>query len=386
MSENRSAAEDRSTDKQSRDTQTKLQRLFAEQGQSPWLDNLKRGYLVSGELARMVERGIRGITSNPTIFQKAISAGSDYDKQFEVLTRRHESIDHAYWDLVIVDIEHALQVLRPVYDESAGGDGFVSIELAPGLARDTDGSIEAARELHRRIAQPNLFVKIPATAEGIPAVRQMISEGRSINITLIFSLERYAEVIEAYLSGLEAYDGDLAAVHSVASFFVSRVDTEVDRRLNAIGTPEALALRGKAAVAQAKLAYELFRERFSGERWQPLTERGAGLQRPLWASTSTKNPDYPDTLYVDNLIGPDTVNTMPESTIEAFEDHGRIARTIDVDVDDSRAVMAALAAVGVDMGDVGRVLEDEGVASFAKSYDELIETLREKADRLAGTT
>ena len=386
MSENRSAAEDRSADKQGRETQTRLQRLFAEQGQSPWLDNLKRGYLVSGELARMVERGIRGITSNPTIFQKAISAGSDYDKQFEVLTRRQESIDHAYWDLVIVDIEHALQVLRPVYDESAGGDGFVSIELAPGLARDADGSIEAARELHRRIAQPNLFVKLPATAEGIPAVRQMISEGRSINITLIFSLERYAEVIEAYLSGLEAYDGDPAAVHSVASFFVSRVDTEVDRRLNAIGTPEALALRGKAAVAQAKLAYELFRERFSGERWQPLTERGARLQRPLWASTSTKNPDYPDTLYVDNLIGPDTVNTMPESTIEAFEDHGRIARTIDVDVDDSRAVMAALAAVGVDMGDVGRVLEDEGVASFAKSYDELIETLREKADRLAGTT
>jgi transaldolase len=386
MSENRSAAEDRSAKEQSENPPTKLQRLFREQGQSPWLDNLKRGYLVSGELARMVERGIRGITSNPTIFQKAISAGSDYDSQFDTLTRRHESIDGAYWDLVIADIEHALQVLRPVYDESAGGDGFVSIELAPGLARDTAGSIASARDLHRRIAQPNLLVKIPATAEGIPAVRQMISEGRSINITLIFSLERYAEVIEAYLAGLEAYDGDLAPVHSVASFFVSRVDTEVDRRLNAIGTPEALALRGRAAVAQAKLAYQLFRERFSGERWQRLTTRGARVQRPLWASTSTKNPDYPDTLYVDNLIGPDTVNTMPESTIEAFEDHGRIARTIDVGVDESRAVMSALAAVGVDMGDVGRVLEEEGVASFAKSYDELIETLREKADRLAGTT
>ena len=367
-------------------SETKLQRLFLEQGQSPWLDNLKRGYLVSGELARMVERGIRGITSNPTIFQKAISAGSDYDKQFEVLTKRHESVDDAYWDLVIVDIEHALQVLRPVYDESGGGDGFVSIELAPGLALDTEGSIEAARELHRRIAQPNLFVKIPATAEGIPAIRQMISEGRSINITLIFSLERYAEVIEAYLSGLEAYDGDLAPVHSVASFFVSRVDTEVDRRLTNIGTPEALALRGKAAVAQAKLAYQLFRERFAGERWQRLTDRGAAVQRPLWASTSTKNPDYPDTLYVDDLIGPDTVNTMPESTIEAFEDHGRIARTIDDGVDASHEVMEGLAAVGVDMGDVGRVLEDEGVASFAKSFDELIETLREKADRLAGRT
>ena len=198
-------------------------------------------------------------------------------------------------------------------------------------------------------------------------------------------LERYADVIEAYLSGLEAYDGDLAPVHSVASFFVSRVDTEVDRRLNAIGTPDALALRGKAAVAQAKLAYQLFLEQFSGARWERLSERGARVQRPLWASTSTKNPNYPDTLYVDDLIGPDTINTMPESTIEAFEDHGRIARTIDEGVDDSRAVMASLAAVGVDMVDVGRVLEDEGVASFAKSFDELIETLREKGDRLAGT-
>jgi len=366
-------------------TETKLRRLFLEQGQSPWLDNLKRGYLVSGELARMVERGIRGITSNPTIFQKAISAGSDYDQQFAVLTRRHESVEDAYWDLVIEDIEHALQVLRPVYDQG-GDDGFVSIELAPGLALDTEGSIASARDLHRRIAQPNLFVKIPATAEGVPAVRQMISEGRSINITLIFSLERYADVIEAYLSGLEAYEGDLAPVHSVASFFVSRVDTEVDRRLNAIGTPEALALRGKAAVAQAKLAYQLFGEQFSGERWQRLVDRGARVQRPLWASTSTKNPDYPDTLYVDDLIGPDTINTMPESTIEAFEDHGRIARTIDEGVADARGVMASLAAIGVDMVDVGRVLEDEGVASFAKSFDELIETLREKGDRLAGTT
>ena len=366
--------------------QTKLQRLFLEQGQSPWLDNLKRGYLVSGELARMVERGIRGITSNPTIFQKAISAGNDYDKQFEVVTRRHESIEDAYWDLVIEDIEHALEVLRPVYDESGGNDGFVSIELAPGLALDTEGSIASARDLHQRIAKPNLFVKIPATAAGVPAVRQMISEGRSINITLIFSLERYADVIEAYLSGLEAYAGDLAPVHSVASFFVSRVDTEVDRRLNAIGTPDALALRGKAAVAQAKLAYQLFGEQFSGERWQRLVDRGAKVQRPLWASTSTKNPDYPDTLYVDDLIGPDTINTMPESTIEAFEDHGRIARTIDEGVEESYDVMAALAAVGVDMKDVGRVLEDEGVASFTKSFDELIETLREKGERLAGTT
>jgi len=362
--------------------QTKLQRLFREQGQSPWLDNLKRGYLTSGELARMVEDGIRGITSNPTIFQKAISTGNDYDDQFETLTRKHESVEDAYWSLVVSDIEHALQVLRPVYDESAGGDGFVSIELAPSLARDTEGSIATARDLHRMIDEPNLLVKIPGTAEGIPAIRQMISEGRNINITLVFSLERYADVIEAYFSGLEAYDGDLARVHSVASFFVSRVDTEVDRRLEAIGTPEARAMRGKAAVAQAKLAYQLFHERFSGERWARLVARGAKVQRPLWASTSTKNPDYPDTLYVDSLIGPDTINTLPEPTIRAFEDHGRLDRAIDEGVDEAADVMARLAAVGVDMRDVGRVLEDEGVASFAKSFDELIEALRAKADAL----
>jgi transaldolase len=361
---------------------TKLQRLLTEQGQSPWLDNLKRGYLTSGELERMVDDGIRGITSNPTIFQKAIEAGHDYDQQFQSLAEENRPIDEAYWSLVTDDIRRALEVLRPVYTESAGGDGFVSIELAPDLARDTDGSIRTARELHTSIDRPNLLVKIPATAEGIPAVRHMIGEGRSINITLIFSLERYAEVIEAYFAGLESHDGDLAPVHSVASFFVSRVDTEVDRRLQAIGTQRALALRGRAAVAQAKLAYQLFRERFSGERWRRLADRGARVQRPLWASTSTKNPAYSDTLYVDNLIGPDTINTMPEVTIEAFEDHGRIARTIDEGVDEAAEHMASLASVGIDMRDVGRVLEDEGVATFSKSFDELIETLRAKADEL----
>ena len=364
---------------------TKLQRLFEEQGQSPWLDNLRRGYLTSGELERLVAQGIRGITSNPTIFQKAIAGSDDYDNQFSALTKTHASIDDAYWNLVISDIEQALQVLRRVYDESDGGDGFVSIELAPDLARETEQSIVGARDFHRRIAQPNLFVKIPATAEGIPAIQAMISEGHSINITLIFSIERYSEVIEAYVSGLETYDGDLSRVHSVASFFVSRVDTEVDRRLEQIGTPGALALKGKAAVAQAKLAYQLFQARFAGDRWQRLAGRGAKVQRPLWASTSTKNPDYPDTLYVDNLIGPDTVNTMPENTIEAFNDHGQIRRTVDEGVDEAAGVMARLAAVGVDMDDVGRVLEEEGVASFVKSFDELIETLQRKADRLTGT-
>jgi transaldolase len=362
---------------------TKLQRLYREQNQSPWLDNLKRGYITSGELEQRVRNGIRGITSNPTIFAKAIEGAADYDDQFKSLVEQHTNVDDAYWDMVIDDIRHALKILRPVHDESDGEDGFVSIEVAPGLARDTDGTINAARQLHERINQPNLYVKIPATPEGIPAIRQMVSEGRNINITLIFSLSRYDEVIEAYLSGLEAYDGDLSKIRSVASFFVSRVDTEVDRRLEAIGTDEALSLRGQAAVAQAKLAYQLFLKRFQGGRWEELKARGANLQRPLWASTSTKNPQYPDLLYVETLIGPDTVNTLPEQTIEAFEDHGTIARTVDDGIHVAEGVFDRLEAIGVDMEDVGRVLEEEGVASFSKSFDELISALERKSAELS---
>jgi transaldolase len=245
---------------------------------------------------------------------------------------------------------------------------------------DTEGTTHAARHLSETIAQPNLYVKIPGTKAGLPAIQTMISEGRSINVTLLFSLERYGEVIEAYLSGLEAAEGDLSAISSVASFFVSRVDTEVDRRLDEIGTDDALALRGKAAVANARLAYELFLERFSGPRWDALVARGARVQRPLWASTSTKNPAYPDTLYVDELIGPHTVNTIPDATLEAFDDHGTVARTLDTDFAGAHATLAALKAVGVDMDDVTRVLEDEGVASFSKSFDELIGSLQAKAE------
>src|SRR5437588_287593 len=361
---------------------TKLHELFDQQGQSPWIDNLKRAFLTSGRLAELADQGVRGVTSNPTIFAKAIEGGDDYDDQYRTLTGRM-AVDEAYWELVIDDITKALAVLRPLYDSSGGTDGFVSLEVAPALAHDTDATIEAARTLHRRIETPNLFVKIPATAEGVPAIRQMISEGRNINITLIFSLQRYGEVIEAYLSGLEAYQGDLHDVHSVASFFVSRVDTLVDRRLEDIGTGEARALRGKVAVAQAKLAYRLFRERFSGERWERLAVRGAWLQRPLWASTSTKNPEYPDTLYVDNLIGPDTVNTLPEQTIEAFEDHGTLARTVDQGVDEAEETFERVAVLGVDMEEVGLVLEEEGASAFVKSFDELIAALQAKAAELS---
>jgi transaldolase len=363
---------------------TRLQDLYSDQGQSPWLDNLQRGWLTSGELARWVERGIRGVTSNPTIFQKAIANSPLYDEQFGDLVGRGSSVEDAYWDLVADDIEGALSLLRPVYDESGGVDGFVSLEVAPSLARDRDGTIASALELHARIDEPNLFVKIPATAEGVDAIREVVSQGKSINVTLIFGLDRYSDVIEAYLSGLEAYDGDLSKVASVASFFVSRVDAEVDQRLESIGTPDALDLRGKAAVANAQAAYQLFLERFSGPRWEALAARGARVQRPLWASTSTKNEAYADTLYVDSLVGPDTVNTMPENTLEAFEDHGTVARTIDADPKAAADTLAAIRAVGVDLDDVSHVLEEQGVASFAKSFDELTTALATKAEDLTG--
>ncbi len=342
-------------------------------------------------MAGLVANGIRGVTSNPTIFAKAISGQDTYDDEFGKLIKTM-SVEDAYWDLVIDDVNDALAVLRPVYDSSDGGDGYVSVEVAPALAHDTQGTINAARSLHQRIDKPNVLVKIPATPECVPSIRQMISEGRSINVTLIFSIARYDEVIEAYLSGLEALvasgHDDLSHVASVASFFISRVDTEVDRRIEAVaaggGANEALlALRGRSAVAQAKLAYRLFVTRFSGSRWEALAANGARVQRPLWASTSTKNPAYPDLAYVDTLIGPHTVNTMPDGTVADFLDHGTVARTVDVDVEDADRVITELARAGIDMEDVAQVLESEGVASFAKSFDELVQSLTDKANTLA---
>jgi len=364
---------------------TRLIELHETQRQSPWLDNIRREWIAGGELARWVERGVRGITSNPTIFQKAIEASDAYDDQLRECLAGHGDVEAAYWELVVTDIRGALSVMRPLHDASDGVDGYVSIEVDPRLARDPEATMAAARRLHDTIGEPNLYVKIPGTAEGLAAIRQMIAEGRSINVTLLFSVQRYGEVIEAYLDGLEALDaagGDLSRVSSVASFFVSRVDTETDRRLETIGTPEALGLRGRAAVANAKLAYALFRERFSGPRWEALAARGARLQRPLWASTSTKNPSYPDTLYVDELIGPDTVNTMPDSTLAAFLDHGTVARTIDTDLGEAATTLERLAEVGVDLDDVTRVLEDEGVASFEKSFTELLAALAAKGEHL----
>jgi transaldolase len=369
---------------------TKLHQLYEEQGQSPWLDNLTRSYLRDGTLARLVRDGIRGVTANPTTLAKAIESSDAYDEQFARLMAEGRSVRDAFWELAIDDVSAALEVLQGTFDASNGSDGFVSIEVDPYLHRNTDATIAMARQLHERIAKPNLLVKIPATAEGVPAIEAMIAEGRNINVTLLFSLSRYDEVIEAYLTGLEVFaerGGDLSTVHSVASFFVSRVDTEVNRRLEAFAaesTPGPLGLLNRAAIAQAKLAYHLFRLRFSGPRWERLVARGARLQRPLWASTSTKDPRLPDTLYVDNLIGPATINTMPESTIAAFEDHGRVARTVDDDVESAKRVMDRLAEARVDMEDVGLTLEEQGAAGFQASYDHVLQTLDTKARQLVG--
>jgi transaldolase len=373
---------------------TTLNDLYSKQGQSPWLDNLRRDYLTEGKLQKLVDQGIRGVTSNPTIFAKAIESGNFYDEQFKTLLET-KGVEDSYWELVIKDITDALAVLRPVHDSSDGVDGYVSIEVAPALAHDTAGTVAAARQLHQRIGLPNLFVKIPATVEGVPAIRTMIGESRSINVTLIFSLDRYEEVMEAYVGGLEdAVAGgatDLSGVRSVASFFVSRVDTEVDRRLETAagqagdeaGRQALLDARGTAAVAQAQQAYQRFLKVFSGPRWEALVAKGAKVQRPLWASTSTKNPAYPDLVYVDTLIGPDTVNTMPDETIAHFLDHGTVARTVDAAPAESAAALARLKTLGIDMGDVAKTLEDEGVASFAKSFDELMQSLSDKANALA---
>jgi transaldolase len=361
----------------------KLQDLYDQQGQSPWLDNLRRGWMTSGELQTWIDRGVRGLTSNPSIFAKAMMETDDYDAELGTLAAAGTSIEDAYWQLVVGDIRQALEILRPVHDASGGEDGYVSVEVSPTLAHDEAGTVAAGRELDDRIEAPNLYIKVPATVEGVPAIKTLVSEARSINVTLIFSLDRYEDVMEAYISGLEAVNADdLSSISSVASFFISRVDVEVDRRLTEIGTDQALALRGKAAVAQGQLAYQRFGEKFSGPRWDALAAKGARVQRPLWASTSTKDPSYPDTLYVDTLIGPNTVNTLPDGTLLAFDDHGTVARTIDADPEAAMSVVADLAALGIDLEEVAVKLESEGVGSFAKSFEDVLATLGSRAEQM----
>ncbi|MFZ9533260.1 MAG: transaldolase [Ilumatobacteraceae bacterium] len=366
-----------------------LRRLHSEFGQSPWLDNLRRGWITDGQLVALRDRGVRGLTSNPTIFQKAIQGSSDYDAQFASLSRANIAPVDAYWEMVLRDIDAALDVFAPVYAASDGADGFVSVEVDPGLANDGTGTLLAARLLHERVARRNVMIKIPATMEGLPAIRQLTAEGVSVNVTLIFSLERYSAVIEAFLNGLEeraaTTNANLSDVASVGSFFISRVDSEVDSRLVTIGSDRAQALTGKAAVAQARLAYELFGERFSGPRWEALASRGARPQRPLWASTSTKNPAYPDTMYVDELIGPQSVNTLPDPTLEAFDHHGTLSRTVEMRLDEAHKVWNELHDTGIDMSDVAAKLERDGVASFQSSFRELLTALAEKAANTTGS-
>jgi transaldolase len=358
---------------------------LADYGQSVWIDFLSRDLLRSGELERrMREDAVVGVTSNPTIFQKAISAGNAYDDQLREVLEEERDPKEVFLRLATQDVADALDLLRPVWDEGSGRDGYVSLEVDPNFAYETAATIDEAQRLHETIDRPNLFVKIPATEPGLPAIEEMISRGRSINVTLIFSLERYAEVAEAYIRGLErlvAGGGDPSTVASVASFFVSRVDTEADRRLDEIGGPDEL--KGKLAVANAKLAYQRYKEIFAGERWEALAAEGGTPQRCLWASTSTKNPAYRDVLYVEELIGPMTVNTMPEETIEAFQDHGKVAPTLEEGIDDAKRVFDEIGKAGVDYADVTDILEREGVEKFADSFSELLEGIRSKSGELA---
>jgi transaldolase len=356
----------------------------SELGQSVWIDFLSRHLLESGELARMMEDdAVVGVTSNPTIFQKAISEGDVYDAQFREVLAEEDDPKEVFLRLAVQDVQNACDLLRTVWDGGGGKDGYVSIEVDPNLAFDTEASIDEAQRLHDLVDRPNCFVKIPGTQPGLAAIEEMIARGRNINVTLIFSLQRYAEVVEAYLRGLERLvegGGDPSRVASVASFFVSRVDTEADRRLDEVGAPEEL--KGKLAVANAKLAYQRYKELFSGERWEALEAKGGAAQRCLWASTSTKNPAYRDVLYVEELIGPETVNTMPEETIRAFQDHGEVALTLERDLDEARRVFERVAEAGVDYDDVVAALEREGVDKFADSFRELLDGVRAKRGEL----
>ncbi len=362
-----------------------IQKL-AQLGQSIWYDNISRGLIMRGELANLVEQGLRGVTSNPTIFDKAISGSSDYDDQLKDLVSANPDIDAAeiIQALMVRDIQMACDVLRDVHDSTRGLDGYVSVEVTPTKARDTEATMVEVRDLWRKIGRKNLMVKIPATREGVPAIRQMTAEGCNINVTLIFSDERYREVAEAYIQGMEqrVKMGKPLSVSSVASVFVSRIDGLVDEMLDKKGSPSARGLKGKAAVANTKLIYQAYKEIFQSPRCEALRKAGAKVQRPLWGSTSTKNPDYPDLLYVEPLVGPDTVNTVPPQTFLAILDHARPAIAIEQGLQESRQALASLATEGIDMKQVLRKLEEDGVAAFEKSFNGLYENLNRKRGEL----
>ncbi len=356
-------------------------------GQSVWLDYIRREILENGELEAMIARyDLRGVTSNPTIFEEAIGKSDDYDAAFQELAAEGSDADKAYERVAVQDIQRACDLFRPIYDAAEGHDGFVSLEVSPELAHSSEETLEEARRLWKAVDRPNLMVKVPGTADSVPAFEQLTADGINVNVTLLFSISGYEAVMEAYLRGLEKRaqeGGDLARVASVASFFVSRVDSAVDAQLEKIGGERALGMMGKAAIANAKLAYHRFTEVFSGERWERLQARGARVQRPLWASTSTKNPSYRDVIYVEELIGPHTVNTIPLATIKAFADHGVARSTVDSGVEDARRFFAELREVGVDLDAVTEQLQTEGVDKFSMSWRGMMEVVGEKLSRVA---
>jgi transaldolase len=358
---------------------------LGEHGQSVWLDYLSRDILDDGKLAEMMDRdAVVGVTSNPTIFQKALASGDAYDEQLKALLDTDDDPKEIFLALSAEDVKGGLELLRPIYDVSGGEDGYVSWEVDPEIAYDRERTYEEAKRLHEWIDEPNLYVKIPATTPGVGAIEDSVAAGRNINVTLIFALQRHEEVMEAYLRGLERFaadGGDLSTVRSVASFFVSRVDTEADKRLEE--TDGRSDLKGKLAIANAKLAYQNYKRMFSGERWDRLAKKGAHPQRCLWASTSTKNPAYRDVMYVEELIGPQTINTMPEETIRAFQDHGRVADTLEQGLDEAKRIFDDLREAGIDYDDVSNTLEREGVQKFIDSFVELKRGIDEKRRALA---
>ncbi|MFF3585527.1 transaldolase [Streptomyces mirabilis] len=361
---------------------------LSEEGVAIWLDDLSRKRITSGNLAELIDQQhVVGVTTNPSIFQNAISGGEGYQGQLRALALRGVTVDEAIRMITTADVRDAADILRPVFDATQGQDGRVSIEVDPRLAHKTDATVAEAEQLSWLVDRENVLIKIPATPAGLPAITEVIAKSISVNVTLIFSLERYREVMEAYLSGLEKAhaDGrDLSKIHSVASFFVSRVDTETDKRLDSLGTPEAEALRGQAAIANARLAYQAYEEVFSSDRWSVLENAGANKQRPLWASTGVKDPAYPDTMYVTELVAPNTVNTMPEATLNATADHGKIdGATVAEGYADAQAVLQELATIGVSYDDVVQLLEDEGVQKFEHAWNDLLASTDAELKRLA---
>lgn len=365
---------------------TNLQLMYTKYGQSPWLDNISREMIQNGRIADLIVQGVRGLTSNPTIFEKALSSGTAYDNDIKALKAKGMSAEEIYWELAINDIQHAADFLMGVFTESNQSDGYVSLEVSPNLSQDSEATIKQAHQLFERVNRPNLMIKVPGTEACLPAIKQLIADGININITLIFSLERYQKVINAFISGLEQSSKSLNSIHSVASFFVSRIDTEVDKRIDSITDPNVQSLKGKTAVAQAQLAYNLFKDNFANsvEKWNILVKKNANIQRPLWASTSTKNPEYDPLLYIKQLLVSDSVSTIPDSTIDLLDKTEGSIREVGitgVSIESSKAVISQLNDARINMEEVTKLLEQEGLEKFQSSFESLLNSLTAKMNQ-----